>query len=567
MATYRRWTFFVLAAVAVALPTARRAVFAADTENPAGEVSSATADAADQTRPSDVGSPKNEDSQATVEPAQYPAATGGTPPAAPNAASAPAAGAAAPPKKKQPVQPWKPLYFDNDFSDKKDPEHDYLFGEEAKDLPLDDFGPLDFLPDPTKLSAGGEVRFRQMDEMNRLRPGAPARGDYQLWRWRQYVNVQVSDWLRFYVEGIDASMDNNPLPVTGIDVNRWDLQNYFVDVRFADLCDRPIWFRAGRQELQYGSQRLVSALDWANTRRNFEGFKFFMPGSDWDFDLWFTRPVNTATPGDGPISVFASHFDSPNMNHTFSGAWFAYKAVKEQTIDLYWLWDWNSQFAAPGFAGATNFTGGNRHTLTSRWIRNFPVMDGDEVLSTWHAEVEGGYQFGQDFTKNVNAGFVTAGAGHTLNSFPWQPNLWLYFDYASGSGNPNGGTTNTFAQQYGLTHAYFGQIDNIARQNIIDYNLKFTVKPFTPFWFQTQYHYFDLANSHDTLYTITGQPFGTPNKGTHVGEEIDLVGNYDFTPNFSLQIGHFWFWNGPVIQNNSPRGTGEELYVQTTFRY
>lgn len=524
---------------------------------------------ADEASPSDVADSETDGDDAgnPVEPAQYPSTTAGAAPAPAATGSGSAATATKPPKKKPPVQPWKPLYFDNDFSYKKDPDHKYLIGEEFKDIPLDDFDLLNFIPEPTKLSAGGEVRMRQMDESNRLRPGAAGRGDYQLWRWRQYVNLQVSDWLRFYIEGIDASMDNNPLPVTGIDVNRWDLLNYFVDVRFAEFDDRPIWFRAGRQELQYGSQRLVSALDWANTRRNFEGFKFFTKGSDWDFDLWFTRPVNTATPSDGPISQFASHFDSPNMNHTFSGAWFAYKAVKEQTIDAYWLWDWNSQFTSPAFAGATNFTGGNRHTLGSRWIRNFPVLDGDEVLRTWHGEVEGGYQLGQDFTKNVNAGFVVAGAGHTWNTIPWQPNFWAYFDYASGSGNPNGGTTNTFAQQYGLTHAFLGQIDNIARQNIIDYNLKFTVKPVTQFSFQTQYHYFDLANSHDTLYTITGAPFGKPNRGTHVGEEIDLVGNYDFTPNFSLQVGYFWFWNGAVIQNNSPRGTGEELYVQTTFRY
>jgi hypothetical protein len=58
------------------------------------------------------------------------------------------------------------------------------------------------------------------------------------------------------------------------------------------------------------------------------------------------------------------------------------------------------------------------------------------------------------------------------------------------------------------------------------------------FTFQSQYHYFNLANAHDTLYTITGTPFGKPNRGTHVGEEIDLVGTYDFTANFSVQVGY-----------------------------
>jgi hypothetical protein len=485
-----------------------------------------------------------------------------------------------------PPQPWKGVFFENDFSFLRDPDHVYVVGERLKDLDVraltigtmrtpdlecDDpsnveireFLPLAYLPDPTRISYGGEVRFRQMDEANRLRPGAPARGDYQLWRWRQYLDLKVADWLRVYVEGIDASMDNNPLPVTGIDINRWDVQNLFLDLRlwtFDDDDDRPVWFRVGRQELQYGSQRLLSAFDWANVRRNFEGLKLFTRGADWDFDLWFTRPVNTGTFGDGPVSVFGSHFDSPNMNHTFSGTWFTYKELKDHLFDLYWLWDWNSQFLGPHFAG------GNRHTIASRWIGNFPVLDG-AFKGAWHGEVEGGYQFGNDFGKVVSAGFLTAGMGHTWDDAPWRPDLWVYYDWASGSNNLNGKTTSTFNQQYGLNHYYLGQIDNIARQNIIDINTRLTVQPRRQLAFQTWYHWFMLQNSHDVLYTVTGVPFGKPNTGSTVGDELDLVATYTFNPNFNVQVGYMWFWYGTFVENNFPREKAEQLYVQTTLSY
>jgi Alginate export len=271
--------------------------------------------------------------------------------------------------------------------------------------------------------------------------------------------------------------------------------------------------------------------------------------------------VNTGTSGDGPVSVFGSHFDSPNLNHTFSGSWFAYKGVPEQTVDLYWLWDWNTKFIAQ------NVTGGNRHTFGTRWLRNFPMTEGTTVTNTWHGEVEGGYQIGNDFGKNVNAGFVVAGLGHTWNQIPWEPSFWVYDDYASGSNNLKGGTTNTFAQQYGLVHAFLGQIDNIGRQNINDINGKFTVKPVKQFTAQAQYHWFDLANTGDVLYTVTGTPFGKPNTGKHVGEEFDLVGTYVFNPNFNVQVGYLWFFYGPMVENNSPRGNAEQFYVQTTFSY
>ncbi len=520
------------------------------TENGLARDESATMAPDDDDDPAVLADSSNNSSITKTQVVTIPAATGYTsPPTAPGQKAA--------------VQPWKLLFFDNDFSYKKKPDHQRLFGEELKDIPLDDLPLLTFLPDESFVfSTGGEVRFREMDESNRLRPGPPARGDYQLWRWRQYADLKVGDWFRIYGEMIDASMDNNPLATTGIDVNRWDVQNLLFDLRVWEFDNgRPVWFRAGRQELSYGSQRLVSPLDWANTRRNFEGLKFFTKGSDWDFDLWFTRPVNSATIGDTPVTYAANHFDSPNMNHTFSGAWFTYKGVKEQIVDLYWLWDFNSKLIQPGFPG------GNRHTVAGRWLRNFPVLEGDRPIRTWHGEVEGGYQFGEDFGKNVVAGFVTAGAGHTWNTIPWTPNLWIYYDYASGSNNLNGGTTHTFNQQYGLTHAYLGQIDNVARQNIGDINGKFTVKPHPQLVLDTQYHWLDLANSHDVLYTITGQPFGKPNRGSHVGDELDLVGTYTVNPNFSVQLGYFWFWYGDVVQNNSPRGTAEQLYVMTTFRY
>ena len=468
--------------------------------------------------------------------------------------------ASAAPANKPQRSPWKLMFFDNDFSYKKDPNHEHLLGEELKDIPLDQYGLFGFLPESTRFSTGGEVRFRQMDEVNRL-PGAPARADYQLWRWRQYFDLKVDDFLRFYVEGIDASVDNKPTAVSGIDINRWDLQNALFDLRMFDFNDQGVWFRAGRQELSYGSQRLISPLDWANTRRNFEGFKFFTKGTDWDWDLWFTRPVNTATPGDGPVKVFGSHFDSPNLNHTFCGSWLTYKAVKEQTIDMYWIWDWNTQFMA------YNFTGGNRNTFGSRWLRHFPVSEGITATRTWHGEVEGAYQCGNDFGKNVNAGFVVAGIGHTWNNLPWEPDFWVYDDYASGSNNINSGTSNTFAQQYGLVHAYLGQIDNIARQNINDINCKFTLKPTKKLSAQTQYHWFDLANTGDVLYTVTGQPFGKPNTGKHVGEELDFVTTYTFNPNFSVQAGYLYFWYGAMVENNSPRANAAQFYLMTTFSY
>ncbi len=495
--------------------------------------------------------------------------------------SAPAPAAAKPGAPKPPPQPWKPCFFDNDFSYKKTP-HTHLFGEECKDMPLDGILPWD-LGEDTRLSVGGELRYRYMNEANRLRaPFVPPNGHstYDLVRWRQYFDLKHSDWVRVYVEMIDASINHGELPQTGIDVNRWDLQNAFVDLKVLERDDKPVWFRVGRQELQFGSQRLVSALDWANTRRNWSGLRLNSPGTTWDLDAWLVNPVNTATfgtaGGTGPnlgVNLDDHAFDRPQKDILFGGAWATYKGIKDHTIDSFFLYNrYSANFSGsggfPAAAIPTNsFPLGDRYTLGTRWLGAFPADGGDRSYLT---DFEGGYQFGNDKGQSVQAGYFTGGLGHTWKTVAWEPTIWGFYDWASGDGNSKDGVNHTFFQQYGLTHAYLGLIDNVARQNTSDINYRFTVKPTKKLQLQAAQHFIQLANSHDTLYTITGTKYGAAGggHGSNVGQELDLLATYTVNQNFSIEAGQFWFWYGDYVHNVQPtRQDAQQFYVQTTFRY
>src|SRR5205807_2082786 len=109
-----------------------------------------------------------------------------------------------------------------------------------------------------------------------------------------------------------------------------DFLNLFADVRLFNFGekDNPVYFRVGRQELLYGSQRLVSTLDWVNTRRTFEGFKMFTRTEKWDFDVFGVQPV---------VPPRGTQFDSADHNQFFSGAWFTYRNAPGQNVDLYYL--------------------------------------------------------------------------------------------------------------------------------------------------------------------------------------------------------------------------------------
>jgi hypothetical protein len=496
-------------------------------------------------------------------------------------------------KQENPVLPWKPLYFDNDFSYKTKPNSPHFLGEELKNMPLME---CDCEPSPLTLSYGGEIRHRYMNEDNRLRPGGPGRTDYDLYRWRQYVDLKYRDEFRVYVEGIDASIFDADLPVTGIDKNRWDIQNAFFDLKVAERDGKPVYFRAGRQELLYGTpfpgaaspgQQVISPLDWANTRRNFEGFKLFSKGETWDLDLFAVQPVNTANPTgptggrpaaaspDGPaaVSVWDNKLDRADSFRWYSGAYMVYKGIKDNTIEPYYVWLQTDNSRHVG-----TWADGNRHTLGLRWTSTKPIKDDyDQPWIVFASEIEGAYQFGKDNTENVRAGFFTSKLGTTFSQVTWTPQLSFLYYYGSGDKKKGDGTNSTYDVLVPLNHAYWGIIDNFAGQNLNDYAVQATIKPHAKLTGLAALHWFNLVSNTDNVYNVAGAPVGGLGTGKNLGQELDLIGTYSYSPNFDVQVGYSWFWYGSHFSNNGvvnnamiggrPLEDATQLYIQTSLRY
>jgi hypothetical protein len=405
------------------------------------------------------------------------------------------------------------------------------------------------------LSTGGEIRHRFMSQDNRLQPGGPGQDTYQLWRWRHYFDLKAGDRLRFYLEGIDAESFGEDLPIQQTDVNRWDLLNAFVDVKVFDTDSGTHTLRYGRQELLFGRQRLVSPLDWSNTRRNFEGFRYMVKESDWKLDLFAVNPVNSAT-GYRSVELYDNRFDRPDRDVWFSGAYFTYTAIPNANLDLYWLW-LNNADPVPGRAD------GRRHTVGARYSWLVPMDEG----RVWDFDAEGAYQFGDDLGRRVNAGFITGVAGHTWKRAPWTPRLSGLAYYGSGDVDRSDGQTNTFDVLFPVGHAYWALSDNLSGQNLVDLCAQFEVKPTVKTAMVAAYHNFHLANANDVAYNLAGVPTGAPNNGTSLGNALDLYGYYAMNANFDVQAGYSWFWYGSYIERTAPRGDATQFYLQTSFRY
>ncbi len=439
---------------------------------------------------------------------------------------------------------------------------DSIFGSIAGDEPL--FPGLknqkhgDF-----KYSAGAELRYRHMYEKNRLRPGGPGDSSYDLWRFTPYFELNYNDLFGGYVQAIDASMFglDAPYTPTPIDENRADLLQYYVEVNFGEIGEGKLKYRYGRQFLQYGGQRLLSSLAWANTFRNFEGHKLMYTSETWDIDAFAMNSVNAAAGN----ALHPTSFDTPDESRSISGVYSTYKGIENNTLDLYYLHFEESEPVAA-------FQDGDRHTIGARLAGKKAVKEGKKLVGTWNWDVEGAYQFGDDnflsaSVRDVSAGMFGALGGYTFEDVEWKPGLGGIFYWGSGSSDPTSGDINTFNSLYPLGHAYWGQIDNFSGQNLLDYGLQLTLKPHQKFNLVTQYHYFELAEASDRIYNIAGAGLvGSGDK--NIGSEIDIVGTYTYSKTFNVQAGYLMFFYGDAVNNGGlARADAEQFYLQTTYNF
>ncbi len=425
-----------------------------------------------------------------------------------------------------------PSFFDADFRyvDKLDP-CDRTLVERLKRIQLNDCW---------MFSTGGNFWLRYMNETNsRL---TAANNDYTLGRVRAFGDLMYGDSVRVFGEYLWAdsfSPDLAPLP---IDVDRGDILNLFVDLKVWDGDGHPVYVRGGRQELLLGSQRLVSTLDWANTRRTFQGVRAFRRGEKWDADVFWVQPVIPDP----------SSFDQVDSEQNFAGTWLTYRAEKGRFLDFYYLYYGNGNTVTQIDVPRAPF---DLHTFGSRWA-------GDKDSFLW--DVELAMQLGQRASSDVVAGMATAGVGRNFKNAWANPTAWIYYDYASGDSDPESGTSHTFNQQFPFGHYYMGWIDLVGRQNIHDLNAHIYFHPAPWITMFVQYHHFWLNQPTDALYNPAGavsRRDATGASGTNVGDEIDFVANFHLARYTDVMVGYSKLFGGGFLEQTTGPENSELFHL------
>jgi len=426
-----------------------------------------------------------------------------------------------------------------DVAPEKVSKSGWLKREPLKKIPFGDDG---------WLSIGGSYRARYHDEHN-IRPGSTGGlsgldDTFWLHQTRLWAEGEWSPRLGFRVGMIDAASAGEVYPSRAREVNRVDLYQAHANILLHE-GEGKLTARLGRQEIRYGSARLMMAPGWANRRRTHDGARFIYESEDWEVNSFWVRPAIRDS------SSFTT-FDESNPNQQLYGIFSTYKGMERDQLDLYWL----------AFDLRNVGSGARYDTLASRYVGE---------RNDWLYEIEGGVQLGDnpDRTNHV-AGFATCGLGRRLKSFAWKPEFWVYYDWASGDDTVGNG----FHHYVPRAHYYMGFMDLFGRRNIEDINIRLTVKPADKWTVLAWCHFFSLANGNDVPYNLNMKPYAGLQAGSAgsqtLGTELDTMVTYDVSDQTQLRFGYSYFWAGKFYDTTPGVPTNADasfLYSHVSYRF
>ncbi len=393
------------------------------------------------------------------------------------------------------------------------------------------------------LSLGGQLRYRAEFWENFLfSPEESRDDDHSLWRLRLHADFQLGSAVRFFVEGRSALARGRDLPGGNrtLDLDSVDLLNAFLDLKAFNRDDRELTFRLGRQELQFGKQRLVSPLDWSNSRRSFDGASAILAGPSWRLDTFWSRLVR----------VRKYDFNTSDTGTQLYGSYLNKRLAQGRLdADLYWLGLHRDSTAFGGVSGEED-----RHSLGARL--------GGRIGAGFDFDAESTFQFGDHADRSIRAAMVSTQLGYRIPNLRLSPRILIGFDWASGDDDPEDDDVGTFNHLFPLGHAYLGFADITARQNVIDLNLGGSVQLLSNLSLRLDGHFLWRAEENDALYNPGGGVIreggpGTPRK---IGNEIDVLFRYAPARGWATLFGYSVVFAGDFI-----RATGPDEDIHFTY--
>jgi hypothetical protein len=401
-------------------------------------------------------------------------------------------------------------------------------------------------------SFGGQIRNRH-EFWDGFGFGASASDDddFNLTRIRLHGDLHLGPNARIFMEGIAALATERELAGgrrTG-DNDSGDFMNAFIELQTDSAPNKGHKIRFGRQEISYGKQRIISAANWSNTRRNFDGIKGIFNFANWRLDAFWARPV----------TKIKYDINKSNDDQEFYGVYASGNPTYiPGNIEAYILGLDRSSRTFNGTSGQEE-----RYTIGTR-------LWGPISGTAAFYEFEGAYQFGDHGTADIDAFMLTGELGIKPAGWPAGLKVWLAADYATGDDGAGDGDSETFDPLFPTGHGHLGYADQLGRFNIIDFRPGLTFKSFADTSVKVDFHNFWRADTDDALYNTGGGVIiaAAASSDSYVGSEIDITLKKKFTPNWDALLIYSHFFTGDTIEDGiASEEDIDAVYVQLQFTF
>jgi len=395
---------------------------------------------------------------------------------------------------------------------------------------------------PVDLVLGGEIRQRYEYTHNPTFGDDP-QDEAGVWlqRFTAHADLSIGRHVRVFAQLFSANeigREGGPSPV---DEDRLAVQNAFVDIRAPGLSS----IRLGRQEIRFGSGRIVDFREGPNVRRTFDAARLFLETAIGTVEGFAARPVE---------SLPGSFDNTPADSEGFWGASLALAdgLLPAGRADVYLI---RSRDAA-----ATYVQGTGEERRTSFGLRLFGTRD------AWDWNWEGLYQIGDFAGADIRAWTVATESGFTLQEAPWAPRLGLSANIASGDDDPGDGTLGTFNPLYPRGN-YFSEAAVLGPRNFFNIRPSVSVSPLPGLSLGTDVNLFWRLEKADAVYGPPGQIVRAGGDGHYVGTAWSTHALYEVSARLSLGVVYTHFRPGRVIETTGAAETLDFVEASVQFRF
>ncbi|HEV8414717.1 MAG TPA: alginate export family protein [Bryobacteraceae bacterium] len=372
------------------------------------------------------------------------------------------------------------------------------------------------------LTIGGEIRER-FEFVNHGTWGRdPEDNKYLLQRYMLHTDVHLGSRFRLFVQlksGIEVNRTGGPRPP---DEDRLDVHQAFIDTGLWRSGKDSLTLRLGRQEMAFGSSRLVSFREGPNVRQSFDGARVTAYRGAWQVDAFAARPAETAR------GIFD---DSPDHTRSFWGVYGvrAFPVLREGHVDLYYLGLDRKNATFDAGSGREQ-----RHSVGTR------IWGETEV---WDYNYEAVFQWGRFSGGGIRAWTTASDTGFRLDSVHLRPRFGLKADIASGDRNLADQTLGTFNALF-PKGAYFSEADLLGPYNLMDLHPSVELHLTKSLKLTPDADFFWRQSTHDGIYGIPGNLLqsgsGTTARYVGVHTSAQLEWAIDRHASFTAQYLHFF---------------------------